>query len=162
MLQSKVGTVGTNSFSAVTIAVFWVILTRKNLLKKDKNITEIIFDVIGDKWKVRIVESLLNGTQRFGELKKSVGDITQKVLTSNLRKLEERGVLIRKVYAQIPPKVEYKLTALGKKLKPIIDSMLDWGNEYAAKMGKISKKLFDDGHEKDVNSDDVSDDDKNT
>lgn len=153
---------GTNSFSAVTIAVFWVILTRKNLLKKDKNITEIIFDVIGDKWKVRIVESLLNGTQRFGELKKSVGDITQKVLTSNLRKLEERGVLIRKVYAQIPPKVEYKLTALGKKLKPIIDSMLDWGNEYAAKMGKISKKLFDDGHEKDVNSDDVSDDDKNT
>ena len=162
MIQSKVGTVGTNSFSAVSIAVFWVILTRKNLLKKDKNITEIIFDVIGDKWKVRIVESLLNGTQRFGELKKSVGDITQKVLTSNLRKLEERGVLIRKVYAQIPPKVEYKLTALGKKLKPIIDSMLDWGNEYAAKMGKISKKLFDDGHEKDVNSDDVSDDDKNT
>ncbi len=153
---------GTNSFSAVTIAVFWENLTRKNLLKKDKNITEIIFDVIGDKWKVRIVESLLNGTQRFGELKKSVGDITQKVLTSNLRKLEERGVLIRKVYAQIPPKVEYKLTALGKKLKPIIDSMLDWGNEYAAKMGKISKKLFDDGHEKDANSDDVSDDDKNT
>ena len=129
-------------------------------LKKDKNITEIIFDVIGDRWKVRIVESLLHGTQRFGELKKSVGDITQKVLTSNLRKLEERGVLIRKVYAQIPPKVEYRLTALGKKLKPIIDSMLEWGNEYAAKMGNLSKKFFDD--EKKSEMDDVSDDKKDT
>ena len=134
------------------------------LLKKDKNITEIIFDVIGDRWKVRIVESLLHGTQRFGELRKSVGDITQKVLTSNLRKLEERGVLIRKVYAQIPPKVEYKLTALGKKLKPIIDSMLEWGNEYAAKMGSISKKFFDDdnGKESMADDDDASEDKKNT
>ncbi len=130
------------------------------MLKKDKNITEIIFDVIGDRWKVKIVESLLQGTQRFGELRKSVGDITQKVLTSNLRKLEERGVLIRKVYAQIPPKVEYKLTAMGKKLKPIIDSMLEWGNEYAAKMGNISKKLFDDKEE--ANDDNASDDEKNT
>ena len=130
------------------------------MLKKDKNITEIIFDVIGDRWKVKIVESLLHGTQRFGELKKSLGDITQKVLTSNLRKLEERGVLIRKVYAQIPPKVEYKLTVMGKKLKPIIDSMLEWGNEYAAKMGNISKKLFDDKEE--AKDDNASDDEKNT
>ena len=131
------------------------------MLKKDKNITEIIFDVIGDRWKVRIVESLLHGTQRFGELRKSVGDITQKVLTSNLRKLEERGVLIRKVYAQSPPKVEYKLTSLGKKLKPIIDSMLEWGNEYAAKMGNISKKLFDDNQDETKN-DDASEDERNT
>lgn len=113
------------------------------LLKKtDKNLTEIVFDVIGDRWKVKIVESLLQGTQRFGELKKSVGNITQKVLTSNLRKLEEHGVLIRKVYAQIPPKVEYRLTALGKKLKPMIDSMIDWGMEYTSKMGGISRKWF--------------------
>lgn len=112
------------------------------LKKTDKTLTEIVFDVIGDRWKVKIVESLLDGTQRFGELKKSVGNITQKVLTSNLRKLEEHGVLIRKVYAQIPPKVEYRLTALGKKLKPMIDSMIEWGTEYTSKMGGISKKWF--------------------
>ncbi len=112
------------------------------LKKNDKTLTEIVFDVIGDRWKVKIVESLLDGTQRFGELKKSVGNITQKVLTSNLRKLEEHGVLIRKVYAQIPPKVEYRLTALGKKLKPMIDSMIEWGTEYTSKMGGISKKWF--------------------
>ena len=113
------------------------------MLKKDqKSLTEIVFEVIGDRWKVKIVENLLNGTKRFGELKKSVGDITQKVLTSNLRKLEEHGVLIRKVYAQIPPKVEYRLTSLGKKLKPMIDSMIEWGNEYTSKMGIFSKKIF--------------------
>ena len=113
------------------------------MLKKDqKSLTEIVFEVIGDRWKVKIVENLLNGTKRFGELKKSVGDITQKVLTSNLRKLEEHGVLIRKVYAQIPPKVEYRLTSLGKKLKPMIDSMIEWGNEYTSKMGVFSKKIF--------------------
>lgn len=109
-------------------------------MKKDsKSLAEVVFDVIGDRWKVKIIENLLNGTQRFGELKKSLGDITQKVLTSNLRKLEEHGVLIRKVYAQIPPKVEYTLTSLGKKLKPTIDSMVDWGSEY---MDQLSKKLF--------------------
>lgn len=112
------------------------------LKKNPKSLTEVVFDVIGDRWKVKIVESLLNGTQRFGELKKSVGDITQKVLTSNLRKLEEHGVLIRKVYAQIPPKVEYTLTALGKKLKPTIDSMMNWGTEYMERMDKFSQKLF--------------------
>lgn len=100
-------------------------------------------DVIGDYWKVKIVENLLNGTKRFGELKKSMGNITQKVLTSNLRKLEEHGVLIRKVYAQIPPKVEYKLTAIGKRLKPTIDSMLEWGAEYKSKMDNLSKKIFE-------------------
>jgi len=130
---------------------------RLKLLKKtDKTLTEIVFDVIGDRWKVKIVESLLNGTQRFGELKKSVGNITQKVLTSNLRKLEEHGVLIRKVYAQIPPKVEYRLTALGKKLKPMIDSMIEWGTEYTSKMGGISKKWF--GSEDSKAVDDKTDD----
>ncbi|MBQ8785654.1 MAG: helix-turn-helix transcriptional regulator [Alphaproteobacteria bacterium] len=119
--------------------------------EKQKSLTEIVFEVIGDRWKIKIVENLLNGTKRFGELKKSLGDITQKVLTSNLRKLEEHGVLIRKVYAQIPPKVEYTLTALGKKLKPTIDSMLDWGAEYKAKMDDLSKKIFstDDDNKKD-------------
>ena len=114
-----------------------------------KSLTEIVLEVIGDRWKVKIVENLLNGTKRFNELKKSLGDITQKVLTSNLRKLEERGVLIRKVYAQIPPKVEYKLTAIGQKLKPTIDSMLEWGAEYRSKMNNLSKKIFSSENEED-------------
>ncbi|MBR1648175.1 MAG: winged helix-turn-helix transcriptional regulator [Alphaproteobacteria bacterium] len=98
----------------------------------------------------------MSGTKRFGELKKSLGNITQKVLTSNLRKLEEHGVLIRKVYAQIPPKVEYKLTALGKKLKPTIDSMIEWGAEYTAKMGNLSKKIFNSAENTEDNDSDNS------
>lgn len=130
--------------------------------KTQKN---IVFDIIGDHWKVKIVECLLNGTKRFGELRKSVGDITQKVLTSNLRKLEDSGVLIRKVYAQIPPKVEYRLTAMGKKLKPIIDSMLEWSNEYAEKMENFSKKFFpekEDKTEKEDKNNHNSDNEENT
>ena len=77
-----------------------------------------------------IIRDLLDGTKRFGELKKSVGNITQKVLTSNLRSMEESGLLIRKVYAQVPPKVEYTLTETGYSLKPILDSMAKWGDDY--------------------------------
>ena len=86
--------------------------------------------VLGDRWKVLIIQNLLDGTKRFGELKKSLGNITQKVLTSNLRMLEEKGLLIREVYAQIPPRVEYTLTAVGYSLKPVIESMMAWGAEY--------------------------------
>lgn len=73
---------------------------------------------------------LIRWYKRFGELKKSVGNITQKVLTSNLRSMEESGLLIRKVYAQVPPKVEYTLTETGYSLKPILDSMAKWGDDY--------------------------------
>lgn len=90
--------------------------------------------LIGDKWKVLILRDLMDGTKRFGELKKSLGDITQKVLTSNLRMLEEKGLLVREVYAQIPPRVEYTLTAVGYSLKPVIESMLAWGAEYRENM----------------------------
>ena len=71
---------------------------------------EVTLKLMGNKWKILIIRDLLDGTKRFGELKKSVGNITQKVLTSNLRSMEESGLLIRKVYAQVPPKVEYTLT----------------------------------------------------
>lgn len=74
---------------------------------------EMTLQLIGDKWKVLIMRDLLTGTKRFGELKKSVGNISQKVLTSNLRAMEESGLLTRKVYAEVPPKVEYTLTDLG-------------------------------------------------
>lgn len=93
-------------------------------------LAETTIKMLGDRWKVRIIESLLDGTKRFGELKKELGDITQKVLTSNLRMLEENGILIRHVYAQIPPRVDYTLTRLGYNLKPVIDSMVAWAEEY--------------------------------
>lgn len=91
---------------------------------------EITLQLIGNKWKVLIIRDLLTGTKRFNELKKSVTGITQKVLTSNLRYMEEAGLLIRTVYPEVPPKVEYSLTELGFSLKPIMDSMLTWGNNY--------------------------------
>ena len=99
-----------------------------------KHLTELTVRLLGDKWKILIIQNLLDGTKRFGELKKSLGDITQKVLTSNLRLLEEKCLLVREVYAQIPPRVEYTLTAIGYSLKPVIESMLEWGAEYRENM----------------------------
>ncbi len=94
------------------------------------SLAETTIKMLGDRWKVQIIESLMDGTKRFGELKKDLGNITQKVLTSNLRMLEENGILKRKVYAQIPPRVDYTLTNLGYNLKPVIDSMVAWAVEY--------------------------------
>ncbi|MGN0182882.1 MAG: winged helix-turn-helix transcriptional regulator [Candidatus Ornithomonoglobus sp.] len=91
--------------------------------------------MISDRWKVLILRELLEGTKRFGELKKSVGSISQKVLTSNLRSMEESGLLTRKVYAEVPPRVEYTLTETGCSLKPVLDSMRAWGEEYQRKTG---------------------------
>lgn len=95
-----------------------------------KSLAQTTIQMLGDRWKVQIIECLMDGTKRFGELKKELGDITQKVLTSNLRMLEENGILIREVYAQIPPRVDYTLTNLGYNLKPVIDSMVAWAEEY--------------------------------
>lgn len=94
---------------------------------------EITMGLIGDKWKVLIIRDLLTGTKRFGELKKSLTGITQKVLTNNLRQMESSGLVLRKVYAEVPPKVEYSLSDTGLSLKPILDSMVKWGNEYREK-----------------------------
>ena len=88
--------------------------------------------LIGDKWKVLILRDLLPGTKRFGELKKSIGNVSQKVLTAQLRDMESNGLVNRKVYSEIPPRVEYSLTELGRSLKPILDAMWDWGEEFKA------------------------------
>ena len=88
--------------------------------------------LIGDKWKVLILRDLMPGTKRFGELKKSVGNVSQKVLTAQLRDMEEKGLVNRHVYAEVPPRVEYSLTELGKSLKPILDAMWAWGEGYQA------------------------------
>ena len=96
---------------------------------------EATLSLIGDKWKVLILRDLMPGTKRFGELKKSVGNVSQKVLTAQLRAMEESGLVHREVYAEVPPRVEYSLTELGKSLKPILDSMWAWGLDYKAKNG---------------------------
>ncbi len=97
---------------------------------------ETTLTLIGDKWKVLILRDLLTGTKRFGELKRSVGNVSQKVLTAQLRAMENSGLVHRKVYAEVPPRVEYSLTALGQSLKPILDAMWNWGEGYQASVGK--------------------------
>ena len=95
---------------------------------------EITLQLIGDRWKICIIRDLLNGTKRFGELKRSLGSITQKVLTANLRSMEQDRLLTRKVYAEVPPRVDYTLTATGYSLKPILDVMLKWGTDYRQRL----------------------------
>ena len=95
---------------------------------------EITLTLTGDRWKLLIVRDLLSGTKRFGELRKSLTGISQKVLTQHLRIMEENGLVNRKVYAEVPPRVEYSLTEVGLSLKSIHDAMWQWGEEYKAKM----------------------------
>ena len=97
---------------------------------------ETTLTLISDKWKVLILRDLMPGTKRFGELKKSIGHVSQKVLTSQLRQMEESGLLTRKVYAEVPPRVEYTLTGLGCSLKPIMDAMWTWGEQYQEQVRK--------------------------
>lgn len=91
---------------------------------------ETTLTLIGDKWKVLILRDLMPGKKRFGELKKSIGSVSQKVLTAQLRDMEANGLVNRKVYAEVPPRVEYSLTDLGYSLKPILDAMWNWGEDY--------------------------------
>ncbi|AHI53854.1 HxlR family transcriptional regulator [Spiroplasma sabaudiense Ar-1343] len=91
---------------------------------------ELTLSIISNKWCVLILRDLFSGTKRFGELKKSLNDISPKVLTSNLKKLELNGLINRKVYPIVPPKVEYSLTKLGLTLRPVLDSLGKWGNDF--------------------------------
>lgn len=91
--------------------------------------------IIGDKWKVLILRDLMNRTMRFGELKKSIGHVSQKVLTAQLRDMEDKGLVTRKVYAEVPPRVEYTLTETGYSLKPVLDALWAWGKQYKEKNG---------------------------
>ena len=102
------------------------------MLKKDLPAcpVELTVLLISNKWKVLIIRDLLDGTKRFSELKKSINNISQKVLTSNLREMEENNLLIRKVYPEVPPRVEYTLTDIGYSLKTLLDDMDKWGTWY--------------------------------
>ena len=95
---------------------------------------ETTLTLISNKWKVLIIRDLLPGTKRFGELKKSIGSVSQKVLTAQLRQMEESGLLTRTVYPEVPPRVEYTLTELGQSLRPVLDALWNWGNNYKEKM----------------------------
>lgn len=101
---------------------------------------EITLSLIGDKWKALIMRDLLSGTKRFGELKKSVLGISQKVLTSNLREMEDNGLVERKVFAQVPPKVEYTLTDIGYSLAPVLNAMASWGTDYKTLLKLMEKR----------------------
>ena len=96
---------------------------------------ETTLTLIRDKWKVLIIRDLLSGTKRFGELKRSIGGVSQKVLTAQLRQMEADGLLTRTVFPEVPPRVEYTLTRLGHSLKPVLDAMRDWGEAYQAGNG---------------------------
>jgi len=102
------------------------------MLKKDLPAcpVELTLLLISNKWKVLIIRDLLDGTKRFSELKKSINNISQKVLTSNLREMEENDLLTRKVYPEVPPRVEYTLTDIGYSLKTLLDNMDKWGTWY--------------------------------
>ena len=106
------------------------------MLKKDLPAcpVELTLLLISNKWKVLIIRDLLDGTKRFSELKKSINNISQKVLTSNLREMEENDLLTRKVYPEVPPRVEYKLTDIGYSLKTLLDDMDKWGTWYRSEV----------------------------
>ena len=105
---------------------------------------EACTEVIGGKWKGEILFILFDGTKRYGELRKLIPDTTQRMLTTQLRELEEDGVIERKVYAQVPPKVEYSISKRGQALKPIIDAMWYWGRNFLDTLPKdrvLGKRL---------------------
>lgn len=104
--------------------------------KKFNNPVELSLDIIGGKWKIPIIWRLRDDPKRYGELKRLLPKATHKMLTQQLRELERDEIIIRKVYQEIPPKVEYNLTLLGKSVIPIIDLLNDWGDEYRSVFNK--------------------------
>lgn len=90
--------------------------------------------LIGSKWKLLIIRNLQMRPWRFNELKKNLEGISQKVLTDSLRSMEEDGIIVRTVYPEIPPRVEYSLSKLGESMKPILDAMEQWGNNYKSSL----------------------------
>ena len=97
---------------------------------------ETTLSLISNRWKVLILRELFLGTRRFGELKKALNGISQKVLTENLKDMAEQGLISRRVYAEVPPRVEYSLTPLGESLRPVLRAMFDWGVAYKQQSGE--------------------------
>ena len=97
-------------------------------------------DIFNDRWKLSVIWYLLDGEKRFKDLSESICEITKKTLTIKLKELEEKNIIHREVFAEVPPKVVYSLTPIGKKLKPILKEMFDWGIEYVKENGKITNE----------------------
>ncbi|MDQ0644379.1 winged helix-turn-helix transcriptional regulator [Microbacterium murale] len=93
---------------------------------------EVTVSIVGGSWKLTIVQKLLAGTRRFGELRRDVGGVTDRVLTRQLRELESDGLVHREVFAQVPPRVEYSLTAEGESLRPLVEMMDEWGRQWTS------------------------------
>ncbi len=104
---------------------------------------ETTLTLISDRWKVLILRDLFTGTKRFGELKKSLTGISQKVLTANLKDMEASGLLTRRAYPEVPPRVEYTLTETGESLRPVLAAMFDWGMDYKRKNGSPAGEMAD-------------------
>ena len=105
-------------------------------VRRAKCPAEITLRVIGGQWKTVILYHLCQGTRRFSELLRNVTGITQKMLTQQLREMERDGIVRRRVYAEVPPKVEYSLTPLGKSLRRVLETMCEWGDEYGARRAR--------------------------
>ncbi|MCT7498653.1 helix-turn-helix transcriptional regulator [Aliarcobacter cryaerophilus] len=106
--------------------------------KEYKCSVTVTLDIFNDRWKLSIIWHLLDGKKRFKELNEIISEITQKTLTVKLKELEEKNIIHREVYAEVPPKVEYSLTSSGEKLRPVLENMSKWGIGYVNEFGKIT------------------------
>ena len=109
-------------------------MKRRNFARRPGCAVEATLDLIDGKWKGVILFHLLAGTQRFGELRRRMPGITQRMLTKQLRALEEDGLVIRKVYAEVPPRVEYTLSEIGESLRPVIETLRAWGESHQQRL----------------------------
>lgn len=98
----------------------------------------ITLDIFNDRWKLAIIWHLLDGEKRFKDLHETISEITQKTLTIKLKELEEKHIINREVFAQVPPKVVYSLSEVGQQLKPVLTEMYKWGILYTTQHGKIT------------------------
>ena len=106
--------------------------------KEYKCTVSVTLDIFNDRWKLEIIWHLLDGEKRFKELHEIISEITQKTLTVKLKELEEKNIIHREVYAEVPPKVVYSLTKVGENLKPVLEEMHKWGIDYVQEFGKIT------------------------
>lgn len=97
---------------------------------------EVTVSIVGGSWKLTIIEQLLQRTLRYGELRRAVGEVTDRVLTRQLRELEEDGLVLRTVYAEVPPRVEYSLTPLGETLRGLVADLDRWGRSWISAQGE--------------------------